>query len=95
MAIIALENHHIDSSAVSKLWQSYKEYENINIKLAETLSRCIPISVIEKKRNELKEVLDFVKTGKDEYSKGQASVLERTIKMIDKEILNERSNTDV
>ena len=53
MAIIALENHHIDSSAIYELLQKYKEYENLNIKLAETLSRCIPISVIEKKIEEL------------------------------------------
>ena len=36
----------------------------------------------------------MIKTGKDDFSKGQASVLERIIKMLDKELLDERNNTD-
>ena len=58
------------------------------------LENSISISLIEKKREELENVLDIIKTGKDEFSKGQASVLERIIKMFDKELLDERSNTD-
>ena len=59
------------------------------------LDNSIPISLIEKKIEELKNVLDIIKTGKDDFSKGQTSVLERIIKMFDKELLDERSNTDV
>jgi len=76
--------------------QECKYVRDIEIqRLYQELENSIPISVIEKKKEELKNVLDIIKTGKDEFSKGQASVLERIIKMFDKELLDERSNTDV
>ena len=63
-------------------------------KLHQELANSISISLIEKKREELENVLDIIKTGKDDFSKGQASVLERIIKMFDKELLDERNNID-
>lgn len=59
---------------------------NINMQ-KELFINSIPISVIQNKKSELEEVLEFVKTGKSEFSKGQASVLERIIKMFENEIL--------
>lgn len=81
---------YIDELENNKLY-GIKKSGNITLL---TKTECIPISLIEKKKEELKNVLDIIKTGKDDFSKGQASVLERIIKMFDKELLDERNNTD-
>lgn len=69
--------------------------KNVKELLNELHKNYVPISLIQKKKEELKNVLDIIKTGKNDFSKGQASALERIIKMLDKELLNERNNTNV
>ena len=82
--------------AIENIVKRYKELEEENKQLQAfgdfyMKNDYIPISVIQNKKDKLKEVLDFVKTDKSEFSKGQASVLERIIKMFENEILGERS----
>lgn len=74
--------------------QIEKNWIDTNARIIKVKSQFVPISLIEKKKEELKNVLDIIKTGKDDFSKGQASVLERIIKMFDNELLDERNNTD-